>query len=343
MKKLIMIVTTIFLGILLLFKSNNVKKLDSTEVDSIIINNEIINDNSYIAVDKEQNFRIISDEVEKISVNYPNFFRTIIQADMKIPIVGNMVPQGITLMDEYVLISAYDSEEKHNSLVYVLDDYGNIINEVNLGNKSHVGGLAYDKNNNLLWIPDDNGILNAYVASDFIDKAKVKYKYRFVNVGKDLKDFMDEEKKLIAFVTMDDEYIYLGNFSKDSESIVKKYRVINKGDKIKLNYINSFMVPAKTQSITFFSKGLKKYMITSNSYQRRKSSYIKVFEYRDMQTRYNKELASIELPPMLEQIAVSNNSVYSIFESKAKKYNNCPEKVEFICVLDIYKFLENIS
>lgn len=343
MKKIMIVIPILFLLILLALKFDNVKYLGSIVANSAIISNGIVNDDAYIVIDKEYNYEGINEEVKNIGVNYPNFFKTINQANMKIPIFGDMVPQGIALMDEYILITAYDSEEKKSSLVYVLDKKGEVINTVSLGNKSHVGGIAYDKINNLIWIPDNNGILNAYLAEDFLDKTKVKYKYRFNDVGNDLIDFLDETKKLIAFVTIDEENIYIGNFSKDDASIVKKYRIINIEGKVSLNYVNSFMVPARTQSITFFNKGNKKFMIMSNSYQRRKSSYIKVCEYQESITNYDNILMQIELPPMLEQIATSSNSLYTIFESKALKYSNCPEKIGYICILDIYKLLEMIK
>lgn len=339
MKKII-IVSTIFLGIMLIPWCIRNKEGESIVDNEVVINNEIVEDDSYISFDKEFNYGNISEEVKNVVVNYPGFLASINQADMNIPIIENMVPQGIALMGDYILITAYDSEEEKNSVVYVLDALGNIINTVNLENKSHVGGIAYDKINNLIWIPDNNGVLNAYLATDFLNKKKVKYKYRFNNVSEELIDFLDKSKKLIAFLTVDDEYIYFGNFAKEEKSLVKKYKVINIDGSITLNYVSSFMVPAKTQSIAFFNKGEKKYMIMSSSYQRRKSSYIKVYEYSDNVSNYEEVMNYIELPPMLEQLAISGNSIYTIFESKARKYNNCPEKMGYICILDIYKILK---
>ena len=338
MKKIIIIVA-IFLSSLLIVINNEI--LDSEDIvdNSAVVNNEIINNEDY--GDKKLGYINISDEVREVAINYPEFLSTMIAGNIKIPIYDNMVPQGIALMGDYILITSYDSDGKNNSVVYVMDKNGDIVNIVDLGNKSHVGGIAYDDVNELIWIPGNNGVLKAYQAIDFINDKKVKAKYSFNNVSDDLVYFLDEKKKLIAFVTIDEDNIYFGNFSKDEESIVKKYRIINSDGRVSLSYINSFMVPARTQSITFFNKGLKKYIIMSNSYQIRKSSYIKVYEYQDNITNYREELSNIELPPMLEQSVVNGNSLYTIFESKAKKYSNCPEKMEYICVLDIYKIIKD--
>ena len=338
MKK-IFIISIIFLCFLLIIMDNKKSEFENIVDNSAVINNEITNNEYYITADRKLNYLNISDEVKEVAFNYPEFLNVIIDANIKIPIYDNMVPQGITLMGDYILITSYDGDGKNNSVVYVMDKMGNVINTVDLGTKSHVGGIAYDEANELIWIPDNNGVLNAYKALDFIDNKKVKAKYRFNNVSDDLIDFLDDKKKLIAFVTIDEDSIYFGNFAKDTESIVKKYRIMNIDGKISLNYINSFMVPARTQSITFFNKGLKKYMIMSNSYQRRKSSYIKVYEYQENITNYKEEIIQIELPPMLEQSVVNGNSLYTIFESKAKKYSNCPEKIEYICILDVYKII----
>ena len=60
-----------------------------------------------------------------------------------------MVPQGMCKMNDLVLISAYDSEGKANSVIYVLNSDGLLATMV-LPFRSHVGGLIYDGTN--VWI-----------------------------------------------------------------------------------------------------------------------------------------------------------------------------------------------
>lgn len=338
MKKIIIAVGIITMaGIVII--NNNYKKEKFLDIASNmqVVNNDVI-ENAEV---KKKDIVIKDEELKRIVNKYGDFNNVINEGNIKLPIFDDMVPQGITLMGDYILITSYDNLGKKNSVIYVLDKEGTLINKVILDNKSHVGGISYDKDNKLIWLPGDDGVLLAYESEDFINRKNVKYKYKFNNVSDELKDFLNDNKKLIAFLTIDDGHIYIGNFSKDSKSIVKKYEIINNGEEVYLKYKNKFNVPAKTQSITFKNIGNKKYMIMSNSYTRRKSSYIKVFEYSEEISDYARETRSIELPPMLEQIVVDNNNLYIIFESNAKKYSNCLEKIGYICILDIYKILSN--
>ena len=79
-----------------------------------------------------------------------------------------------------------------------------------------------------------------------------------------------------------------------------------------------FDIPPRVQGVTFTKQGE---VILSVSYGRRNSSYIK--RYHSLQTMAddvgNYE-ECIELPPCSEGIVCSDNKIYVLFESAAKKY-----------------------
>ncbi len=279
--------------------------------------------------------------VSEILDKYPELENVLTQANIRIPNEDNMIPQGITYLKNNILITAYDGSKKNNSLVYVLDSKGNIINKVDLNNKSHVGGIMYDVDHNLIWIPDENGVLNAYNSEDFLVKQKVSPLYVFDNVSEGLKNFENKSKNLIAFLTIKDNHLFIGNFSKTENILVKEFDIVLNDEKIDLKYIRNFKVPAKTQGIIFVKKNNKDYLILSNSYRRRSKSHIYVFEYNDDINFYSIQNAKkIALPPLLEQITVKNSKIYALFESGAKRYNNAIDKVGFICELDIDKIID---
>lgn len=285
--------------------------------------------------------KYIDDSVSEILDKYPELDNVLTNASIRIPIEDNMIPQGITYMNNNILITAYDGRNKSNSLVYVLDFKGNVINKVDLGNKSHVGGIVYESDNDLIWIPDDNGILNAYNSEDFLVKQIVSPLYVFDDVSEGLRDFENKNKNLIAFLTIKDNHIFIGNFSITEDILVKEFEIVSSDEKVDLKYIRNFKVPAKTQGMTFVKKGDKEYLVLSNSYRRRSKSHIYVFDYNDDTDFYSIDNAkSIILPPLLEQVVVKNNKIYALFESGAKKYNNAIDKIEFICELDIDKMLK---
>lgn len=56
-----------------------------------------------------------------------------------------MTPQGLTLTEDYLLISAYCHDHQHNSVIYVLDRITGVrLKTVILPDLPHAGGLAYD-------------------------------------------------------------------------------------------------------------------------------------------------------------------------------------------------------
>lgn len=276
----------------------------------------------------------------KINLNkYPKLNNIIEYSDIEIPNQNNFIPQGIAVIKDIIYITGY-YENNTNSKCYLIDKKGNIINTVTLDTNSHVGSIAYDKINDLIWIPDNNGILNAYNPNDFISSTKVKSQYQFNNISEYLEHYKNDNEYLIAYLYVYDKYLYIGNFSINKTCTIKKYEIIKDNNKVTLKYINKFKVPKKTQSILFMKENNKTYMILSNSYGRRKPSYINVYKYNDEIKNYNGlEILKIKAPPMLEQINIYNKSLYFLFESNATKYWNCPEKVEYILVGNSYKLL----
>lgn len=56
-----------------------------------------------------------------------------------------MTPQGMTLTENYLLISAYCYDHRHHSVIYVLDRQTGIhLKTIPLPDLPHAGGLAYD-------------------------------------------------------------------------------------------------------------------------------------------------------------------------------------------------------
>ncbi len=302
-------------------ENNNLDEELVDEVFAAEINRDLISDNVYELLDK-----------------YPELRKVLIEAKIKIPLMSKFIPQGITLMNDYILITGYYESDKF-SKVYVLNNLGEIINTVELDTKSHVGGISYDAVNDLIWLPDDNGVLNVYKASKFLEKKKVRKIKSFKNVGEGLPDYQDKDKNLIAYVAIDKEYLYIGNFYKTKNCFVKKYK-ITFDNKVKLEYIDSFYLPKKIQGITFYEKNNKKYLIASSSFNRRTRSNIYIYEYDEKIMDYSNNLfKQIEIPPMAEQLDIKDDKLYIIFESSASKYPNAQDKVDSILVLDLNKIL----
>lgn len=305
---------------------------------SIIIQSKIIIDGTSI-VNVDVKKPITNTEILPILANYADLRKNILSAKINVPLMDDLIPQGLVVIDDFILITGY-YDSKENSRCYVLNNKGEIINAVELDTNSHVGAIAYDKINDLIWIPDNAGILNAYVRKDFFTKKQVIAKYQFMGLSDELIDFKDIKSKHIAYLYVDNNYLYFGNFFVNNNCIVKKYQIVPSGNLIDLKYISSFNVPPKTQGITFLDNDNKKYMLLSKSYGRRNSSQLVIYNYDENVIDYNGlELKTLELPPMLEQISIDKNFLYLLFESGASKYADCLEKMDVIPIIGINDIL----
>ena len=80
--------------------------------------------------------------------------------------------QGMTKTDKYVYISAHDPDDKLGSRIYVYDRYnGDYLGFIRLAdfndkeditNNSHVGGITYDKDHDILYVTEYSGEIVAY-------------------------------------------------------------------------------------------------------------------------------------------------------------------------------------
>lgn len=69
----------------------------------------------------------------------------------------SMCPQGLTFAENYLLISAYDTYNEENSVIYVMDKTSKeLLTVIVLPNKTHAGGITYDGGN--IWITNGQKI-----------------------------------------------------------------------------------------------------------------------------------------------------------------------------------------
>ena len=332
MKKVLFIII-IVLTLLLSTKDNSHKYIISNTIDR----NRLETGEPFL--EKLSKRPAIFNEVKSILYKYPSLEKNIKNAFIKVPSDEGFIPQGIEIVSSYIFITGY-FEENRNSLCYILDENGKIINKVEFDLKSHVGGISYDKNTNLIFIPGEEDSIHAYNVFDFFSKNKVNYIHKFEYLGSDLIHYKNKDKKEIAYLTVDDGYLYIGSFNKTRPCLIKKYLIESQASKIKLTYIESFSVNEKIQGIDFINKDNKKYMILSSSFGRIFSSTLYVYLYEEGKITYENYLKKYTLPPMLEQISYYNNSLYLLFESNAYKYSNALDKIGYIVEIDADKLMK---
>ncbi len=235
---------------------------------------------------------------------------------------SDYVPQGLCMDHDHIYVSMYDFQHHNNSIIKVFDYGGHLINSFVLDNKAHVGGIAYDEKNNLIWVSASNGRIEAYKVSDVLYSNFGPAYYKDLNVGDYLPSYNNPFTNAVSFLTIDGDDLYVGCFSLLRKGRVKKYNMVTDPDKtIHLLYDGAFYVPSKVQGMAFYEKDSNKYMLLSKSYGTSETSKIQIFNYNPEIEDYSKAASvSIDYPPMIEQIAIKNGLLYSLYESNAKPY-----------------------
>lgn len=274
---------------------------------------------------------------------YPYFFNSINNL-IKIPTnKTNYIPQGCCQIDNKTLIVAYDEKKKKNSIVIILDKTNKIIHTTTLEGKYHCGAIAYDKKTNSIFIPGESGkenglssYVNRYNAKDLMNKEKITATIKIkVDNNNNLKS-RTNKKSSVAYLTVNNNYLYIGNFSK-KQSIIKKYAIKNNGYLIEKQTIKNPY--PNIQGMCIYKYKEKNYYLFSSSYGRRNNSHLYI-SHLD-KNNIIKPIKEIKLPPLAEQINNNNKDLFIIFESSSKKYSNAKIIIKDICFIDFEEILKN--
>ena len=236
-----------------------------------------------------------------------------------------MVPQGLCIANDYMIISAYDSNGTYNSVLYILSNTDpenrKYLMTVVLPSTAHVGGVAFD--GTYLWISNGSNI------------SSIKYTTLISTVEKAIADEKNSvsvsyyatcaTKTTASFLTYGEGMIWVGLHTDkgDTSGRMYSYEVSADGKSLTSKYY--FTLPDRIQGACFKDG----YLILSRSLGRDTSgsSYISELRiYKYSQPDSNGNLAKnsvvkvITLPPMVEGVATCGSYMYALFESAATKY-----------------------
>lgn len=265
-----------------------------------------------------------------------------------------MDPQGVTIAKNYLLISAYSHDKKHNSVIYVLDKNNhNYIKTVVLQGKPHVGGITFDGKSNNIWVCSESINGGAQIISISLEELE---QYTFNQDYKPIKyqQIVNlEDIKKASYLTYYDNSLFVGYFSKKNEAILEKYKLTENGkfiEEIKqrttLTSKDVNATPDDIDKVTHGIQGIaiyQDYLLLSQSYGPENS---KILIYNNI----NKEkifvdkdsIKEIEAPPYLEQISIDNEQIYIIFESATERFrkNESITKVDRVLKLNLREIKE---
>lgn len=262
--------------------------------------------------------------------------------DHYVSVCTSMTPQGITMSDEYVFISAYCQLKTHNSVIYMIDRKTHaFIKEIVLPDRSHVGSIAYDSINDNLWVccyEEDNRV--AFVCSLKINTIK---NYDFDRTYSPIQysvQYPIDTMKRSSFMTYYAGSLYVGYFasSSQSQSTVQEFEINEDGD---LTYTGnlmsdiyddepeSYVLPSSLFYINGLAQGVAinaSDIFITQSHGSDSDSHLLVFEnIKDEDGNVNATdenmLYSIHLPCMAEDCHMDDaGNLYVCFESAAYAY-----------------------
>lgn len=235
-----------------------------------------------------------------------------------------MVPQGLSISDDYIFISMYDYTHTNNSIIQVYDKEGNLVNNCQLYNKAHVGGISYDKERDLLWVSSYLGNVDAYSVKDIVNKESSSPRYKDLYLGQNLRCYNRPFETAVSYLAINDNTLFVGNYTITGKGTVKQFKIdMDKDRTIHLKEIHRFRVPTSVQGISFYEKDNNTYMLLSRSRGIHNPSLLQIFKYNEEIDDYTKSLVnskSFSLPPLVEQITTEDEAMYSLYESQSTPY-----------------------
>ena len=259
-----------------------------------------------------------------------------------ISVCTSMTPQGITLTDSYVFISAYCYKKSHNSVIYMIDRKTHeFIKEIILPDKSHVGSIAYDSVNQNIWVCSyEDNAKQAFVCALSLNHIE---KYNLGDFNLPIKYDMQYQintQKRTSFMNYYDGSLYIGYFEsgEDKESTVQQFVLTETGE---LKTVENLMVdvyeedpvdyalPTSLYYINGMAQGMaldeEKIIITQSHGSENKSKLLVLKNEKDsdgnVNARNNNVIKTIELPVMAEDCYMDDEgNLYICFESAAFVY-----------------------
>lgn len=241
-----------------------------------------------------------------------------------------MTPQGLAVTEDYVFVSAYCHAKKHNSVIYMINKESHrFIKEIILPGQPHVGGLAYDSEHRILWYSSNTQELAQAVSLTM--ESIENYDYDAgrhpiaTNQVASLYGIVRD-----SFMTFYDGCLYVGCFTKYTDSAIARYAVDDQGNLIitmdeGLGMNFGMAVPLDYSTISEQAQGMTFYndkLLLSHSFGILPSRVV-FYEKSDKRLYVDENSAvSYRFPERIEQIFVDGDDLYVLFESAAYAYSS---------------------
>ena len=268
---------------------------------------------------------------DKATIPIPGLVSTYTTKGGKAEASSSFVPQGICRADKYILITAYHSKKKRNSVIYVVDaDSSSMVSTLTLPNTYHLGGIAFDGSN--IWLTGDTS--DKYEGEPFVQYIKYEDFARMIGgpayeVGSDEISAPVYIKNKPSFLECDNGILWVGTYiGKESskKGFMNGYRITETANGPALNtFMYSVVSGIDSSAQGMDIEGNELYV--SSSYAGAigaiSSSFITKYNFAEAKNGNKdvniskKELKRVEVPKMNEEILVTDSGIIVNFEAAA--------------------------
>lgn len=250
-----------------------------------------------------------------------------------------MTPQGITLNDDYILISAFCHTGNHHSVIFVIDrNTGEYLKTIVLFDKSHVGSVVIDDNHGMIWVCCHDDVSDYAYVRGFTLQAMEEYDFSAGLPIVFTENYPVKTQKRASFMTCYDNCLYIGYFNRDisSEFTVQRFDMTDDGrlvvypnvDKQNENEPDTVIMPVMKEVINGGMQGYARNdhsTVILRSYGSNNASRLLVFDQTSddigmLDLRDDNAVINAKLPPMAEEASLDGDDLYICFESAAYAY-----------------------
>ncbi|MCI8482717.1 MAG: hypothetical protein HFH41_00080 [Lachnospiraceae bacterium] len=309
--------------------------------------------------------------------HYP-YFETLYQEEYAAPVPGlestdilgetcsRMVPQGICIAGDYMLVTAYDTGEffrdsenqnrleyrVNRSVLYVLSNQNpqkrELLTTIVLPDVNHVGGVAFDGEN--VWIAKSTSRQCSVISYDVVRQAaeEKKSSYELEKYDQNVPCGV-----IASFVTWHKGKLWVGTYANRTTGTgsLRGFQVVcerTENEKVfTLEKTEDLQIPEFANGAAFMELGDQTYLLVSTSKGRHLDSELYFYKiYQDLDTGKNLYdcYGSRKFPPMAEEVVWDGDQTYLLFESSAtcysaRKFQKCSYPVDRICGFSTAKLL----
>ncbi len=304
------------------------------------------------------------------------YFASLYQEENSTPVPGlastdvlgtpctQMVPQGICIAGDYMLVTAYDngtpyqakpgrrSRKVNKSVLYVLSNQSpssrELLVTIVLPDINHVGGVTFDGQN--VWIAKSTDRQCSAIPYQAIQQAvgSGESSYQLSGYAQNVPC-----GAVASFITWHGGKLWVGTYSNkvSGKGSLRSFSIrkepAKEGQKLSLQQEEQIVIPGYANGASFFEKDGNTYLVVTTSKGRYFGS--EVFFYQAAKDQITGRSLyflqkSCKFPPMAEELACDGRTAYFLFESSATCYSapafwKCSYPVDRVCAVPIAELL----